>query len=107
MGTVNNAIILDIFVQGIVRMYAFISPGYRSRSGIAGLHNNTVFYLLEEYWQFENFLVDCNETIRLTGGMRTSGADRMVNHRTQADSFREMLAALGRHFIIPGDLEEH
>lgn len=56
---------------------------------------------------FENFLVDCNETIRLTGRMRTSDADRMVNHRAQADSFRETLAALGRQFIIPGDLVEH
>ena len=33
-------------------MYALISPGYRSRSEIAGLHDNTVFYFLEEQWQF-------------------------------------------------------
>ena len=38
---------------------------------------------------------------------QASDADRMVNHRAQANSFRETLAALGRHFIIPGDLVEH
>ena len=42
LATLNNAIILNIFVQGIVRMYAFISPGYRSRSEIAVLHDNTI-----------------------------------------------------------------
>lgn len=55
LATVNNTIILNICVQGIVWMYALISPGYRSRSEIAGLHDNTVFYFLEEQWQFWKF----------------------------------------------------